>query len=74
MKIKRNALSWLLAGLLAIAGTSVVTAQQVRNSSGSYQGRIESNGRVYNSSGSYVGEARGVDTRTAAVLFFFHFI
>ena len=47
---------------------------RVYNSSGSYMGRVESSGRIYNSSGSFIGEARGVDTKKAAVLFFFKLI
>jgi len=47
---------------------------RVYNSSGSYMGRVESGGRIYNSSGSFIGEARGVDTKKAAVLFFFKLI
>ena len=34
-------------------------AQDIRNSSGSYMGKIESSGRVYNSSGSYSGRFDG---------------
>ena len=91
MKINRNKLAWILAAALALGGTGIAGAQQIRNSSGSYQGRvendgrvynssgsylgrIESDGRIYNSSGSYIGEARGIEAKKAAALFFFHFI
>ena len=108
MKINRNKLAWILAAALALGGTGIAGAQQIRNSSGSYQGRVEndgrvynssgsylgriesdgriynssgsyqgrveSNGRIYNSSGSYIGEARGIEAKKAAALFFFHFI
>ena len=108
MKLNRNKLAWLLATVLTLGGAGIAEAQQMRNSSGSnigrvesngkvynssgsymgrvesngkvynssgsYMGRIESNGKVYNSSGSYMGEARGIDAKKAAVLFFFKII
>ena len=43
-------------------------AQDIRNSSGSYMGKIESSGRVYNSSGSYSGRLRIKPILQASVL------
>ena len=57
--MKRNILC--LISLLALLFVAVpkTQAQDLRNSSGSYIGRIESGGRVYNSSGSYSGRFDG---------------
>ena len=55
MKINKNICVMVLTAALAFGGAIAAQAQQMRNSSGSNMGRIESNGRVYNSSGSYMG-------------------
>ena len=69
--MKRNILC--LISLLALLFVAVpkAQAQDLRTSSGSYIGRIESGGRIYNGSGSYIGEARGVRPDWAAAYFFF---
>ena len=48
-------------------------AQSIRNSNGSYMGKVESDGTVRNSSGSYMGKAEGISREQAAAMFFFPF-
>ena len=74
MKMMRKILAMLLAGIVLMGVSTTASAQRMSNSSGSNIGRVESDGRVYNSSGSFIGEARGVSTKKAAVLFFFKLI
>ena len=51
----RKILAMLLAGIVLMGVSTTASAQRMCNSSGSYIGRVESDGRVYNSSGSYMG-------------------
>ena len=60
--------------LLALGMTTLsMNAQDFRNCSNSYIGKIESDGTVRNSSNSCIGYAKGVPVRYAAVFFFFDF-
>ena len=60
--------------LLALGlATATMNAQDLRNSSNSTIGKIESDGTVRNGSNSTIGYAKGVPVRYAAVFFFFDF-
>jgi hypothetical protein len=61
----------LIAMTLCLGATGY--AQDLRNSSNSFIGKIESDGTVRNSSNSCIGYAKGVKKEWAAIYFFFNF-
>lgn len=52
---------------------SVDSNGTIRNSNGTSIGKVDSDGTVRNSNGTPVGNARGVEKRIAAVIFFMNF-
>ena len=53
---------------------SSANAQTFRNSNNMQLGKVESDGTVRNANNMRVGTASGINTKYAAVLFFFHLL
>lgn len=56
MKLSKRIFAWVLAGAMMMGVAATATAQSYRSSSGSYMGKVESDGTIRNSSNSYVGK------------------
>ena len=56
MKLARKIFALILMSVVLMGVSATASAQSYRNSSGSYMGKVESDGTIRNSSNSYVGK------------------